>query len=72
MKLNYKQAYKTVMLMLFLFLAAPVAVAQTGFEDDVDDEPADVPAQPYVAAGLMIGAFAGYFLVKRQAIHKHN
>ena len=64
MKLKINPIHTFLILAIFLF-SAPVATAQTGFDDDVDDEPEEVPAQPFAIAGLMLGAFAGYYLIRK-------
>jgi len=47
-------------------LVSPALHAQTGFEDDVDDEaPPEAPIDGLLTAGLIAGAFLGYSFLKK-------
>lgn len=47
-------------------LVSPALYAQTGFEDDVDDEtPPEAPINGLLTAGLIAGAFLGYRFLKK-------
>lgn len=50
----------------FLSLNSAGAFAQTGFEEDVDDETTAVPIDNLSYAGLVAGSFLGYTLLKRR------
>jgi len=55
-----------LMTLCFTLLISSGAFAQTGFDDNVDDETATVPINENIYFGLIGGAFLGYFLLRRR------
>ena len=53
-----KRKFIQVTLLLTLFFAQPM-MAQDGFDDDVDDEPAVPIDGSYIVIGLIAGAYFG-------------
>ena len=69
MKLEFtliKRKFIQVTLLLTLFFAQPM-MAQDGFDDDVDDEPAVPIDGSYIVIGLIAGAYFGIRFLKKQA-----
>ena len=69
MKLEFtpiKRKFIQVTLLLTLFCAQPM-MAQDGFDDDVDDEPAVPIDGSYIVLGLIAGAYFGIRFLKKQA-----
>ena len=54
-----------VALALFAMLAPATALAQTGFEDDVDDE-SSVPIDNYIVIAFAGAILLGYSLVRKR------
>ena len=61
-----KRKFIQVTLLLTLFCAQPM-MAQDGFDDDVDDEPAVPIDGSYIVLGLIAGAYFGIRFLKKQA-----
>ncbi len=69
MKLSFrpiKRKFIQFTLLLTLFCAQPM-MAQDGFDDDVDDEPAVPIDGSYIVLGLIAGAYFGIRFLKKQA-----
>lgn len=50
---------------VIMAMATLPATAQTGFDDDVDDEATPpAPAEPIAGAGIMMAIAGGYYLLK--------
>lgn len=64
LNIKFSEASKFLIIFIFLFTTMP-SIAQTGFEDDVDDE-AEVPVAYSPALTLTIAAAAGFFLVNKK------
>ena len=50
----------------FTLLISSGAFAQTGFDDNVDDETPAAPINENIYFGLVAGTFLGYFLLRRR------
>lgn len=59
--------YITIIALSLTVLNSSGAFAQTGFDEDVDDEaPVAAPINENIYFGLFGGAFLGYFLLRRR------
>lgn len=59
--------YTSIIALSFMLLISSGAFAQTGFEEDVNDEAAPAaPINENIYLGLVGGAFIGYFFLKRK------
>lgn len=59
------------MALLFICLAPAASFAQTGFDDDLNDEAEEEPVVPvdnYVYAGMAVAAALGYAVAGRKKI----
>lgn len=63
-KIRYTK--QIILFTFFLSLNSAGAFAQTGFEEDVDDETATVPIDNLSYVGLIAGSFLGYTLLRRR------
>lgn len=70
-KINMKKIkfIHTLLLLLFITTATPSVYAQTGFEDDVDDEgrqtTPETPIDNLLLVGLAGGAIIGYTTLRK-------
>jgi len=56
----------TLITLCFTLLISSGAFAQTGFDDNVDDETPAAPINENIYLGLIAGAFLSYFLLRRR------
>ena len=66
MKNRKKHMQKTIMMLAFFLttLSIQPAIAQEGFDPDVDDQPA-APIDGYIYAGLIAGAFIAILKLRK-------
>lgn len=64
-KIKFKK--QIIIALSFMLLNSSGAFAQSGFEEDVDDEAAPAaPINENIYLGLVGGVFLGYFLLRRK------